>query len=375
MLLVPLAAGAETFRVVAANLNTTQAEGTTAAGQRLLQGLKPDIVLVQGFYAGEIGNPAFVRQTFPEWTTPYLYMVANTAPQNGILTRFPILNFERGAIDHTFDFSRAAGWARLRLPNDVSLLAFSIALSESAQERVFEVESLLPEIRLVQARFPGSYTLIGGVTGADSLDDPTIARLAEVADLLAPAANDGSTSATATLTNVLRTRQMNAILPAPELVEYQRDTIVGAQFFPTGLVFDSRFYSPLADVAPIQPGDSASGRIEELLVVRDFELPTGPAPSPTPTPSPSPTASPTPTESPTPTASPSQTATPTASPSATATPTATPSATPSPSPSPSPTLRPVLDDILNRLLGRPATPVDSNADGVWDAADVRRAQL
>jgi len=38
-------------------------------------------------------------------------------------------------------------------------------------------------------------------------------------------------------------------------------------------VFDSRVFQPLADVAPIQPGDSAAPNMQHMAIVRDFLVP------------------------------------------------------------------------------------------------------
>jgi hypothetical protein len=47
---------------------------------------------------------------------------------------------------------------------------------------------------------------------------------------------------------------------------------IGAASFPSGLVFDSRVYTPLADVSPIQLGDSAAVNMQHMAVVRDIQL-------------------------------------------------------------------------------------------------------
>jgi hypothetical protein len=46
--------------------------------------------------------------------------------------------------------------------------------------------------------------------------------------------------------------------------------VIGAASFFGGLVFDSRVYTPLADVAPILLGDSAVSGMQHMPVVRDF---------------------------------------------------------------------------------------------------------
>jgi hypothetical protein len=49
-------------------------------------------------------------------------------------------------------------------------------------------------------------------------------------------------------------------------------TVIGSSSFPNGLVFDSRVYTPLTDVAPIQKADSSALNMQHMPVVRDFAL-------------------------------------------------------------------------------------------------------
>jgi hypothetical protein len=49
--------------------------------------------------------------------------------------------------------------------------------------------------------------------------------------------------------------------------------VIGAGSFAAGLVFDSRVYTPLADVAPVVVGDSGAGGMQHMAVVRDFAFP------------------------------------------------------------------------------------------------------
>ena len=42
--------------------------------------------------------------------------------------------------------------------------------------------------------------------------------------------------------------------------------------FPSGLVFDSRVFTPLDKVPPVQLGDSGVQNMQHMAVVRDFRL-------------------------------------------------------------------------------------------------------
>jgi hypothetical protein len=56
---------------------------------------------------------------------------------------------------------------------------------------------------------------------------------------------------------------------------------VGGLSFASGLVFDSRNFDPIANVAPIRRGDSGSTNMQHMAVVRDFALPVPPPAVPT----------------------------------------------------------------------------------------------
>lgn len=49
-------------------------------------------------------------------------------------------------------------------------------------------------------------------------------------------------------------------------------TVIGANSFPNGLVFDSRVYTPIDDVAPCLATDSAATNMQHMAIVKDFSL-------------------------------------------------------------------------------------------------------
>jgi hypothetical protein len=50
-------------------------------------------------------------------------------------------------------------------------------------------------------------------------------------------------------------------------------TTIGTSSFTNGLVFDSRVYTPLADVSPVLMSDSAAMNMQHMAVVRDIVVP------------------------------------------------------------------------------------------------------
>ena len=49
--------------------------------------------------------------------------------------------------------------------------------------------------------------------------------------------------------------------------------LIGTSRFENGLVFDSRVFTPLSAVAPVQRGDSEAQNMQHMAVVRDFLVP------------------------------------------------------------------------------------------------------
>ena len=48
--------------------------------------------------------------------------------------------------------------------------------------------------------------------------------------------------------------------------------VIGENSFANGLVFDSRVYTPLSDVAPVVQSDSGATNMQHMAVIRDFRL-------------------------------------------------------------------------------------------------------
>lgn len=48
--------------------------------------------------------------------------------------------------------------------------------------------------------------------------------------------------------------------------------VIGARSFPAGLVFDTRVYSPLSDVAPARQSDSGASAMQHMAVIKAFTV-------------------------------------------------------------------------------------------------------
>jgi hypothetical protein len=72
-------------------------------------------------------------------------------------------------------------------------------------------------------------------------------------------------------TDRARSQPNDLVLPNPLAWSLRTFTGVGSRIFPNGLVFDSRVFTPLSAVAPIEFNDSAAAK--HMAVIKDFSFP------------------------------------------------------------------------------------------------------
>ena len=156
------------IRVMAANLSSGTAQSYEAAGIRIFQGLKPDIVAIQEFNYGDKSASAirsFVDTTFG---TSYSYFRESgsgyTIP-NGIVSRYPIrasgswVDVDAGVNDRGF------AWGQIDLPGTNDLFVVSVHLkassgSDNPARRYAQATNLW---KLITANFPpNAWVIVGG---------------------------------------------------------------------------------------------------------------------------------------------------------------------------------------------------------------------
>ncbi len=252
------------LRVMSANTTSGTLQSYEAPGIRIFQGLTPDIVLVQEMkYAG--GLRTFVDTAFGKSFSYYVESRVGGIP-NGIVSRYPIL--DSGTWVDTNVVDRAYAWARIDVPGPTDLWAVSLhLLTTGIAQRDAEAKELVANI---QANIPaGDFLVVGGDLNTDATDELALMDLSAVVAVNAPfpvdQANNGNTS-----TN--RNRPHDWVLASPGLDMLAVPVAIGASSFPAGLVFDSRVYVPLGEVAPILVTDSAVTGMQHMPVVRDFML-------------------------------------------------------------------------------------------------------
>lgn len=265
-------------RIVAANLtsgneqtyspdngNHSNPEG---AGARILKGLKPDVVLIQEFNT-TVPVRQWINQTLGEefsFAREAQEAVPNFIP-NGVISRFPII--ESGEWDDPTQDNRDFVWAKIRLPNGKNLWAISVHLySKKPGIREREAKELIAKIRTLIP--PEDLVVLGGDLNTRTRDEAcvTVLQMFFRDPETEPADQQADED-----TNANRNKPYDWVLADTELEACATPVQIAGETFPGGLVFDSRAFSPLADVPPIQKSDSAAPNMQHMAVVRDFLIP------------------------------------------------------------------------------------------------------
>jgi len=256
------------IRIMAANLSCERGQSYTHQGMRLFQGLHPDIVLIQEFsYDSTDFNSIadFIAQSFgPE----FQWVRGDDSLPNGVISRFPIL--ESGIWRDPHINNRDFPWARIDLPGPIDLWAVSLHLKASSGDRDIRLDEVNVLVPLIQGRIPaGDYLVIGGDLNTSSRNEECLLLLDQVISRAhQPVDQRGDPD-----TNMSQRKTYDWVLPNLNLEAFHTDLIIGDHRYPHGLVFDSRDYNPLADVAPIQRLDSSDCGMQHLAVIKDFRLP------------------------------------------------------------------------------------------------------
>jgi len=261
--------GTNAVRILAGNLTSGTKQAYEDPGTRIFQGLKPDIALVQEFNVGDksvTATRAWVTLTFGADYNYFREAPVGSGPiPNGVVSRFPILDSGQWTADAN---NRAFAFTKIDAPGGHILWAISVhLLTAGSTERQSEATKLVAEIKKVVQ--DGDYVVVGGDFNTDNRNEPCLATLDELVDAKNSHAADGAGKEN---TNAPRSKPYDWVVGSPNLIDHQVPTVIGANTFTNGLVFDSRVFTPLTDVAPIQAGDSAVTGMQHMAVVKDFKL-------------------------------------------------------------------------------------------------------
>lgn len=272
-----------TFRVLPGNTrvrimaaNTTSGNNQSydpGEGIRMFQGLKPDVALVQEMKFGT--NTDADLRTFIDtaFGTEFSYFRETGGPgriPNGVVSRWPIL--ASGSWDDPLVAERDFAWARIDLPGAKDLWAISVhLLTSSSSSRNTEATSLRA---FINANVPaGDYLVIGGDFNTDTRTESCITTLANVVVTSSSQAPYPVDQGGNSNTNTNRNKPYDWVLADPDLNPLRIPVVIGNSSYASGLVLDSRVYSPLSEVSPVQFGDSAATNMQHMPVVKDFRVP------------------------------------------------------------------------------------------------------
>lgn len=271
------------LRIMASNLTSGSSQKYEAAGIRILQGLDPDIVMMQEF--NYLTNSAIDLRSFVDtaFGTGFYYWrePAGNIP-NGIISRYPIK--AAGEWDDTLVSDRDFVWAQIDIPGDKDLWVVSVhLLSSSSSSRNTEAKNLVNYLK-AKAIPSTDYLVIGGDLNTTSRSEACVTTLSSQVSISSPYPVDQKSNSN---TNAPRSSPYDWVLPDTDLKALQIPVYIGNSTYANGLVFDSRVYTPLSEVYPVQSGDSGVSGMQHMGVVKDFLVPGGtttpPPPPATPT--------------------------------------------------------------------------------------------
>lgn len=264
------------LRLMAGNLTTGSQNYDNGEGTRIFQGTRPDVAMIQEFKYG--GNsPAEIRSWVTEAFGPEFsyYRGSSGNIPNGVVSRYPILSSGDWVDSRVSD--RAFTWARIDIPGSKHLFAVSVhLLTSSAGNRQAEAAQL---VSLIRANVPaGDYLTISGDFNTGSRTEAAISTFSAVTTTSGPFPVDRNGNGG---TNASRAKPYDWVLVSPDLHALGTAAVFGNSSFPSGLVADTRVYSPISELAPARTSDSGGSQMQHMGVVRDFEIEGGTTPPPT----------------------------------------------------------------------------------------------
>ena len=245
------------LRLMAANLTSGNGQSYDPGhGIRIIQGLNPDVVMLQEMNYGD-NTPAAMESFMRALDAGYYWSRGAGQIPNGVLSRHPIA--DAGEWPDPLTGTRGFAWALIDLPGPRDLFVVSVhLLTASPTSRNNEGLSVLARLN---ANVPShDFVAVGGDFNTDTWDEPVFATLSArvVTDAGPPPPADQNGNEN---TNANRTKPYDQLLVSTCLLNVQLDA---------GIVFDSRVYTPLTDVPPILYGDSEAPNMQHMGVVKDF---------------------------------------------------------------------------------------------------------
>jgi endonuclease/exonuclease/phosphatase family metal-dependent hydrolase len=257
------------LRVVAGNLTGAGATYDDERGIRIFRGLRPDVALVQELRYGDDSpgaQRAFVDAAFGTTFAFVRGRLANGGDiPNAVVSRYPIV--DSGEWTDPQVQNRTFVWAKIDVPGPRDLVAVSVhLLTTNARDRELEARALAAEVAKLPA---GTLVVLGGDLNTTTRNEAALTELDKAFVTAGPYPVDQAGNAN---TNTPRSRPYDWVLATPPLDGCRAPVTLGSASFPNGLVFDSRGFTPLADVAPVGATDSDTP-LQHMAVVRELTVP------------------------------------------------------------------------------------------------------
>lgn len=255
-----------TLRIMSSNLTSGNYQRYEGPGIRLMQGISPDIVMIQEFNYGDDSPEdiqTFVSETFGDEFS--YYREGESSIPNGVVSRYPIV--ESGEWNDTYASNRDYAWARIDIPGSRDLWVVSLHfLTSDGSSRNKEAQELVNHIK--SAGIPSEdYLVIGGDLNTSSRTEACITTLSQLVGTAAPYPEDQLKNSN---TNTSRSKPYDWVMVDRDLAALQQPTRFGNSVYPSGIVLDSRVYTPLSEVSPVQFGDSDADNMQHMGVAKDF---------------------------------------------------------------------------------------------------------
>ncbi len=259
---------------MASNLTSGNNQRYETPGLDILKGLRPDIVAMQEFNVsnsfGINTSAAFSNMVATTFGMDFVYFRESgyTIP-NGIISRYPMLASGSWVDSDSGVNDRGFAWAKIGLPGTNPLYVVSVHLKASSgtaneDRRTAEAAEVKD---LISTNFPpNAWIIVAGDMNLYSETEGAITTLKTfLSDSPVPADQNGDPD-----TNAGRSSRYDRVLPSFSMTNTLTPVVIAAHTFPNGLVFDSRVYSPLTDVPPVQSPDSGAPLMQHMGVLKDF---------------------------------------------------------------------------------------------------------
>ena len=267
------------LRIVAGNVTSGNKQSYDPGdGIRILQALKPDIVLVQEMNYGNNSSSDYKNFAQKIVGTNY-YAVDSSDYQipNGVLSRYPITSHGYW-VDPNIS-NRALLWAVVDIPGEKDIFAVSVHLHTSpASDQVTAALVIVDEIAKLKSSKPDKYYYVvgGDFNGATSVSSSGFGKNNTFyVSGPHPVDENGDEE-----TNANRNKHYDYVLADYPLHEFQVPTVyysskdlTKTKSYENGLVFDTRVYSQsVLDeyFSPAQTSDSSASQMQHMAVVKDF---------------------------------------------------------------------------------------------------------